>query len=935
MSGPPDDAWLIALGTDVSDGKSVDWDQVDRRASDEQARLLVSNLKRLEGVIQAHRAAETQEDEATSPSAESATRHWHHLVLFETVGAGAFGTVYRAWDTKVDREVALKLLSESGSTARAPLSEARNLARIRHPNIVTVYGAEQVEGRVGIWMEFIQGETLADMIRIRGPMSAREAVGVGVDLCRALSALQAASLLHRDIKAHNVMREVGGRIVLMDFSGAWTSDAGETPANQSGTPLYMAPELFEDRPPTVASDIYSLGVLLFYLLSGRRPVEGESLADLRDAHLRRTRTRLRDLRPELPEAVVQVVERATAYDAQDRYQTAGELEHALVGTLGAYASPPSTPEPNGQLRPAAGSHRRLTRWVSWAVAAVAVLTLTAFVPKGWMRSAANDGALLVRFEIGPPDNTGSWPRISPDGRQIVFGTAVGGQDVLWVRPLDSSIGRPIPNTSARESPFWSPDGRFLAFFEKGKLKKADLAGSDPPLTLADALNPKGGDWNHDNVLLFATDTGLCRVGADGSGFAAVTTLDTERGEYSHGWPEFLPDGRHFLFVVRSTRPEHTGLYRASLDSTVRTRIMADYSRTVYSPAGYVLFARDGSLMAQRFDAEAGELRGAPEPLASRLKYHTGGDGAFDVSDTGVLIYRQSEGLPTTRLMLVDRTGAEIKAVAPIGAYRHPRFSPDGQRIVVESLDPETANADLLLFDLNRLMSSRITKNAVPDVAPSWSPDGREIAFSSKRGTRYEIYTKLVDEGTPEKLRPGPEGDQIVESWLPDSSSVVATVIRSGLWLVPLESGRQPSLIRATSSFDRWLAEVSPDGKWIAYTSFEFGEPEVFVEPVGRSGAQWQVSAHGGAEPHWRGDSRELFYLTLDGHVASVDVTPVGATWQARKARVLFRVSVPEAAGTSDYHVTADGRRFVVNTILGYPRVPSVQVAVHWTNLLGR
>ncbi len=207
-------------------------------------------------------------------------------MLFESVGAGAFGTVYRAWDTKVDREVALKLVS-AGATNRSPLSEARNLARIRHPNIVTVYGAEQDSEQVGIWMEFIQGETLAAMVRDRGPMSAREVVGIGVDLCRALSALQGASLLHRDIKAHNVMREVGGRIVLMDFSGAWTSDAGETPANLSGTPLYMAPELFENRPPTVASDIYSLGVLLFYLLAGRLPVEGASLAELKDAHARR------------------------------------------------------------------------------------------------------------------------------------------------------------------------------------------------------------------------------------------------------------------------------------------------------------------------------------------------------------------------------------------------------------------------------------------------------------------------------------------------------------------------------------------------------------------------------------------------------------------------------------------------------------------------
>ncbi len=358
MSDQPDDAWLIALGTDVSDGKTVDWDLADRRATDDEARTLVGNLKRLEKVILAHRTAGGDASGATSGSEPAGTAHWHHLVLFESVGSGAFGTVYRAWDTRVDREVALKLVPAGTSTTRSPLSEARNLARIRHPNIVTVYGAEQDPKGVGIWMEFIQGETLAAMVHNRGPMSAREVVGVGVDLCRALSALQGASLLHRDIKAHNVMREVGGRIVLMDFSGAWTSEAGETPANLSGTPLYMAPELFEGRPASFASDIYSLGVLLFYLLSGRLPVEGASLAELKSAHARQVRTRLRDLRPELPDAVVQVVERAAAHDARERYQTAGELEHALVGTLGAHAALLSTSERAATRRAAAASGGR-------------------------------------------------------------------------------------------------------------------------------------------------------------------------------------------------------------------------------------------------------------------------------------------------------------------------------------------------------------------------------------------------------------------------------------------------------------------------------------------------------------------------------------------------------------------------------------------------
>jgi Tol biopolymer transport system component len=931
LSDQPDDAWLIALGTDVSDGKSVDWELADGRATDDEARTLVANLKRLEKVILAHRTADTESTEASSASDPAATAHWHHLVLFESVGSGAFGTVYRAWDTRVDREVALKLVPAGTSTTRSPLAEARNLARIRHPNIVTVYGAEQDAEGVGIWMEFIQGETLAAMVRDRGPMSAREVVGIGVDLCRALSALQGASLLHRDIKAHNVMREVGGRIVLMDFSGAWTSEPGETPANLSGTPLYMAPELFEGRPASVASDIYSLGVLLFYLLSGRMPVEGASLDELKSAHAKQQRTRLRDLRPELPDAVVQVVERAAAHLARERYQTAGELEHALVGTLGAHAALQSTTaEAAGTDRAGAG-RRWPIGWILWTAAA-AGLAVAAIAMGGSLRPRAASDPMLIRFPLGQPDNTWSWPRLSPDGRLIVYGTAVEGQDTLWVRELGSVDGRPIANTSARETPFWSPDSRALAFFDKGKLKKVDLEVHGEPVTLADAAHPKGGDWNRDGVLLFATNDGLQRVNADGTGLAAVTTLDAARGEYSHGWPEFLPDGRRFLFVIRSTKPDNSGLYLTSLDNPKRTWIMPDYSRAAYSPAGYLLYARDGSLVAQRFDERTEKLQGAPTQVAARLKYHTGGDGAFDVSDS-VLIYRQSEALQLTRLMLLDREGHQVRAGLPVGTYRHPRFSPDGKRIIMESLEARSSNADLMLFDLARSIFSPVTRNDAPDVTPAWSPDGREIAFSSKRGGRYDIYTKVIDDVRPEQLRPGLDEDKYVEDWTVNGA-LVETVMRNGLWLAPLAEGKEPSLIRATTTTDRWLAEVSPDGRWIAYTSFEFGPPEVYVEPVARSGARFQVSARGGAEPHWRADGRELFYLTADSYLASVPVTP-GETWQPQKAQVLFRASVPDPAGTSDYHVTGDGKLFVVNTILGYPSVPPVQVVVGWTQLLGR
>lgn len=412
----------------------------------------------------------------------------------------------------------------------------------------------------------------------------------------------------------------------------------------------------------------------------------------------------------------------------------------------------------------------------------------------------------------------------------------------------------------------------------------------------------------------------------------------------HAWPEFLPDGRTFLFVVRSTLPEHSGVYVASLDLRgEHKRLMPDYSRAVYSPAGYLLFTKDGTLLAQRFDARTAKLLDGPEPLASGVKHHVASDGAFDVSDNGVLVYRAAEKLAMTRLMLFDRGGQEVAPVTSVGAYRHPRFSPDGQRIVVEAIEPGSINPNLWLFEPANHRSVRFTHNDAPDIAPTWSDDGREIAFSSKRGSRYEIYTKAVDVVTPEtplsgpegdKLA-GPEGDKIVEDWSPDRSSLVSTIPRNGLWISPMKDAARPGLFRPTAHSERWMAEFSPDGQWIAYTSFESSPPEVFVEPVARTGARYQVSVRGGAEPHWRADGRELFYLTPDSQIAAVEVLAQGAEWKTGSVQKLFRVAVPEFAGISDYHVTADGQRFVVNTLLAYPPVPPVQVVVNWTSLLVR
>jgi Tol biopolymer transport system component len=930
LSDAPEDAWLIALGSAVSDGAAVDWEEAERHAVDDQRKAILHQLRSVARIVDAHRIDALSQPDAAPPAPASSARHWRHIVLFETIGSGAFGTVHRGWDPTLDRDVAVKLLRSSNGAATSPLEEARHVARIRHTNVVTVYGADREGDEAGIWMEYIEGYTLARMVRDNGPLSAREAIGVGVDLCRALAALHGAGLLHRDIKAQNVMREVGGRIVLMDFSGAQAIQREPRAVVTSGTPLYMAPELLDHGAATIASDVYSLGVLLFFLLSGHLPVEASTVAELKKAHADGRRRHLRDLRPDAPEAIVEVIERAIAPQVHERYQTAGEFEHALIAASGSQASIVRTGS-----APAAVVTSARSRWSVWPwVAALTLVAAAALMVANWPASpAAGPHALVTHFTVGPPYTSGSWPRVSPDGRFVVFGAIVEGRDRLWVRALDSTSGRPLMNTTATESPFWSPDSSWLCFFADGKLKRIPInQGEAQPEVLADAPTPHGGDWSGQTIL-FARDDGLYKIALDqNSAVSRLTTMDQARGEFQHAWPTFLPDGRRFLFIIRSKESDRNGIYLGSIDGDAPRFIMPASSRVRYVD-GYLLFVRQGILLAQRFNLKTLAFEGQPVTLADRIKYHTSADAAFDVSTTGVLVYGQSSGEPTTRLVLFDGRGRELEPLTPNGSYRHPRFSPDGHRVVAEKVNPDDGNIDLWLYDLDRHAVTRLTSTGAPDSRPTWSADGRQVAFSSKRGSVYDVYVKKVDTTEPEKpLVTGP-GDKLVESWSSNGKYLSGTVLRSGLWVYPLDGTEPPRLVRANPKIENWQSEFSPNGKWLAYMSYESGNPEVYVEPIPATGERWQVSTRGGAQPHWRSQGRELLYVTADGLLMVVPVSAAG--WERAAPMALFHLTVPDIIGNGDYSVSPDGTRLVVNTFIADPVVPPIDVVVNWPGLLKR
>ena len=680
-----------------------------------------------------------------------------------------------------------------------------------------------------------------------------KSTGIGIDLCRALSALHAAGLLHRDIKPHNVMREVGGRIVLMDFSGAQamarrTDRQVRFRARRSSWRRSCSTE----PTPRSASDIYSLGVLLFFLLTGAVPVEGNNLAALKTAHAQGARKPLRDVRADLPDAIVHVVERATAPDPTERYQTAGELEHALAAAAGRISASAATSRLNWM------DLLRLLRASGWRTAVLLAMTLLlgAFAAV-FLRGQRPDASpsLSAHFTVGPPYTTAGWPRVSPDGRFLAFGTIVEGRNRFWIRALDNRQGRPLLNTTATETPFWSPDGQVLAFFADGRLKKISVRGGEPQ-EIAAAAHPRGGDW-HGGWILFSADGVIHKVAPDGSQASVVTAIDKSRGEYQHTWPEFLPDGRRFLFLIRSSQPDRQGIYVGSIDGSDPVRIMPAHSRVAYA-SGQLLFVRDGVLQAQRFDADRASLSAQPVALSSGVKHHPGGDAAFDVSANGVLIYGGQAGQVSSQLTMFDRRGREIRIVSSSGSYRHPRFSPDGERIVAEKVNPERNTPDLWIYGAASASALRMTNDDAADLRPAWSPDGRRVAFSSKRGAVFDIFTKTVDSADPEQPLFTQPGDKMLEHWSPDGRYLTATVLRSGLWVFPLAPREKPWRVRASDRAETWQSEFSPDGRWIAYMSEESGSPEVYVEPFPATGARWQVSPRGGMEPHWRGDGKELF-----------------------------------------------------------------------------
>jgi len=855
--------------------------------------------------------------------------------ILSPLGAGGMGEVYSARDTRLDRTVAVKVLS--GHLSSDPMlrqrfeREARAVSGLNHPNICTLHDIGSQDGVDYLVMEHLEGETLASRLT-RGALPADEALRVSVQMADALDKAHRSGVIHRDLKPGNIMLTRGGA-KLLDFglakslegpapisgasraaTAAGAASSGPTtptalptalsPLTAAGTVVgtfqYMSPEQLEGQEADARSDIFGFGVVLYEMLSGLRAFEGKTHASLAASVLKEQPRRLTDLQPATPPALERVVSTCLAKDPDDRCQTMHDvlLQLRWIGEGGSLAGVPA---------PVAIRRKNRER-LAWGVAVVglasgAVLGITT------ARLASREEPVLkasinapagIEFNIG-----GIQPgpaALSPDGRRLAFvGRDVGGSVQLWVRSQESGEAEMLKGTEGASYPFWSPDSRAIGFFAGGQLKRIDAAGG-PAVVLGEAPTGKGGSWGRDGTILFAPafNSAIHRISSSGGEATPVTELDAERGENSHRFPQVLPDGRHFIFFSRAARGGAGGgsaIRVGELGKQGSESLMPATFHAAYA-SGQLLYVQDNILLARPFDPDRLEFIGDPVPLASEVgAISAASRGIYSVSENGVLVYQPGGAGTGNRLAWFSATGEELAPLGDPADYGEEiHLSPDGRSATVTLPDAGSGTSDIWIYDVARQVRSRFTFDVGTEVAATWSPDGKRVAFASDReGRHFGIFVKDVGATTPERPLISSDGDMFPADWSPDGeylaySKIEADVEATGgvdIWVMPLSPGGEPRPLIQTRFVENDLA-FSPDGRWLAFTSNESGRFEVYVIPWPGPGGKWQISTQGGIDVEWGRDSRTIYYPDLNGALTAISVTPRGESLEVGSPQRLFQ-----------------------------------------------
>ncbi len=857
--------------------------------------------------------------------------------IIAMLGAGGMGEVYEARDTRLERIVAIKVCNIR-FTERFE-REAKAISSLNHPHICALYDIGREDSVDFLVMEHLEGETLEARLR-KGPLPIEEALRIAIQIASALDAAHRKGIIHRDLKPGNVMLTRSGA-KLLDFGlakmGSPTASVqietiGLTqppPLTVEGTILgtypYMSPEQLEGKETDARSDIFAFGAMLYEMITGRRSFVGSSSASLIAAVMSTNPPPVSTIQPMATPALDRLVRKCLAKSPDDRWQTAGDLLSELqwITESGSNADIPA---------PVAAKRRNRER-LAWLAAGLAAVLLVGSLL--WIAAHLRNeppAAAAVRFQIPAPDKLNFFfyqiPAVSPDGERVAFNAAASTTsdgNRLFIRPLNAETATEIPiPDSVAQYPFWSPDGRQIAFSSGQTLKKVDLSGGSPVTICRDCNAVYGGTWNRDGVILSTNRAGvLYRVPAAGGDPKPLRPLS--EGETAQIWPEFLPDGNHYLYLSLNNRPNQRGIYVASLHSTDRKFIVVTNVNAAYLQSGQLLFMRGDVLMAQPFDLRNLALEGEPRPVAEHIQ--TGASAgtnlpaaSFAASPNGVLVWHRvlesSQSLP----QWFDRTGKRLGAVGEAAEYSNPALSPDDTRLAVGIRDPQTKTRDIWIFDLLRGTRTRLTFDPADDLDSIWSPDGTQIAFTSNRAGQRNIYRKPADgSGSEELLLGGKDGQENEEDWSRDGKYLMYNYQPTDgvhLYVLPLAGDRKPVPFLNTQ-FRTAQGQFSPNGRWVAYRSMESGRMEIYIQGFTLDPSQprgkWQVSVNGGELPRWRRDGKELFYHFGDTYFA-VDVKTDGPSFQAGIPKPLFDAATATnnvVGGSTPFAVTRDGQRFLV------------------------
>jgi len=887
------------------------------------------------------------------------------------IGEGGMGQVYRARDTKLDRDVALKALPESFVHDPDRLArfqrEAKVLASLNHPNIAHIHGLEESNGIRALVMEFVEGEDLAQRLT-RGAIPIDEALPIAKQIAEALEAAHEQGIIHRDLKPANIKVRPDGVVKILDFGLAKATEPGirddvnnpmaitdlanTRPGAVFGTPSYMSPEQASGDRVDKRTDIWAFGCVFYEMLVGERAFRSDSVSGILAAVIAADPPWPK-LPPRTPTTITRLLHRCLEKNSKHRLRDIGEARIAIDVQLGDLARVLTTRSEGvniGGFRPS-----RTLQLVTVLLSLSLVIALIFAIGRYFQR---NPAVSATRFEMAA-SQFASDLLISPDGQTVAYVASHQGKLAIWVQPFGSVAGHELDGTANATGLFWSPDSRHLGFVADGKLKKIAVSSGAPQVLCEAAINLPG-TWNRDDVILFGGFAGgvpgLLRVSASGSEVAPVTVADVSK-EFVHVEPQFLPDGRHFLYYAISSNQRDGALYLGSLDSKSTTRLMnlpnswqGPNSRALFALPGYLLFSREGRLMAQAFDTVRMTLSGEPFALSENVR------ADFSVSESGVLVYRKVVDRPQQQpapLFWFDRKGKPTGEVAMPVDVESLSLSKDGQQIAVDNAGPSPKyNSDIWVTGVSGAASVRLTFDPGFDGSPIWDPDGRSIVFAAIRSGRVvsKLYQKRSNGvGAEELLLPGNAKDvDVPQDWSYDGRYIIFArfsfddLLANDLWYLQPRGDRRPTLF-LHSPFLNVQPRLSPDGRYVAYATNESDTYQIVVQSfpdptIGR----WPITARGGTEPTWGRGGRELFYLAPDGKLMAVQVTGDPAFKVVGAATPLFQTILTQEQPTPvsrRYAVTADGQRFLVKSSLAVSahdddkNAAPISVTTNWTAAL--